>query len=157
MLLTLTGALLAAFSANASAGDKDHGERHAVSRYDQHAGGRDHAARGRHDTRRDTHVIVRRDDHHEHVSVARGRYFGARDVVVVRNYYRPYYRPAAAHRVYLRNAYLPFGWERRIVAVPVYVERQLAPLPYGYTRGVIDGQLVVHNNRGLIVDVAVLF
>jgi hypothetical protein len=39
----------------------------------------------------------------------------------------------------------------------VYVERELVPLPYGYSRGIIDGQLVVHDRRGLIVDVAVLF
>jgi hypothetical protein len=147
MLFTLTGALLAAFTSNASAGDKDHGERHAVSRYDQRSNSRNHDARDRY------------DDRHEHVYVERSRYFGTRDVVVVRNYYRPYYRPLppGVRRVYVRNGYLPYGWERRMVAVPVYVERELVPLPYGYSRGIIDGQIVVHNQRGLIVDVAVLF
>ena len=125
MLFTLTGALLAAFTSNASAGDKDHGKRHAVSRYDQRSNSRNHDARDRY------------DDRHEHVYVERSRYFGTRDVVVVRNYYRPYYRPLppGVRRVYVRNGYLP----------------------YGYSRGIIDGQIVVHNQRGLIVDVAVLF
>jgi hypothetical protein len=146
MLLTLTGALLVApFASGAYADEKDHGGgRHAVSRYDNRSKGHD----------RD-----RYDDRHDHVYVERGHYFGARDVVVVRDYYRPHYRPLppGVRRVYVRNGYLPYGWERRMVAVPVYVERQLVPLPYGYARGIIDGQLVVHNQRGLIVDVAVLF
>jgi hypothetical protein len=145
MFLTLTGALLAgAFAANADAGDKDHGGRHAVSRYenrhDKHDHDRDHGS--------DHRVVV-------HGS----RYVGSRDVVVVRNYYRPYYRPLppGVRRVYVRDGRLPYGWERRIAPVPVYVERELVPLPYGYSRGIIDGQLVVHDHRGLIVDVAVLF
>ena len=139
--LTLTGALLAApFATTASAGEHDRGERrHAVSRND------------------DRHDRGRRDDHR--VSGPR-RYFGSRDVVIVRDYYRPHYRPAprgAGRVVYVRDRYLPPGWERRLAVVPVYVERQLLPLPYGYNRGIIDGQLVVHDRRGLIVDVALLF
>ena len=141
MFLTLTGALLAgAFAANASAGDKDQGGRHAVSRYENR--------NDKHDHDRDHRVVVRGS-----------RYVGSRDVVVVRNYYRPYYRPLppGVRRVYVRDGRLPYGWERRIAPVPVYVERELVPLPYGYSRGIIDGQLVVHDRRGLIVDVAVLF
>jgi len=148
MFLTLTGVLLVTpFASSAYADEKGHGgERHAVSRYDN-GRGHDHDRGGGH------------DDRHDRVYVERGRYFGARDVVVVRDYYRPYYRPLppGIRRAYARNGYLPYGWERRVVAVPIYVERQLAPLPYGYSRGIIDGQLVVHNQRGLIVDVAVLF
>jgi hypothetical protein len=30
-------------------------------------------------------------------------------------------------------------------------------LPRGYHRGIIDGHAVVYNQRGLIIDVAVLF
>jgi len=145
MFLTLTGALLAgAFAANADAGDKDHGGRHAVSRYDNRHDKHDHD----------------RDHGSDHRVVVHGsRYVGSRDVVVVRNYYRPYYRPLppGVRRVYVRDGRLPYGWERRIAPVPVYVERELVPLPYGYSRGIIDGQLVVHNRSGLIVDVAVLF
>ena len=58
---------------------------------------------------------------------------------------------------YARNGYLPYGWERRIRPVPVYVERQLVPVPLGYQRGILDGHVVVHSGRGLILDVAALF
>jgi hypothetical protein len=137
MVLALTGALLTAPLATAAyAGDRNHGRRHAVPRAD-----------------------VRHDRHDDHRVIVRGRYFGPRDVVIVRDYYRPHYRPLRNARrvVYVRDTRLPLGWERRIAAVPVYVERQLAPLPAGYSRGILDGQLVVHDRRGLIVDVAVLF
>jgi len=101
----------------------------------------------------DRHRAVARVEHRS------ARYFGPRDVVVIRNYYRPYYRPAPA-RVrysYRRDGYMPIGWERRIRPVPVYVQRELVPVPVGYRRGIIDGHVVVHNNRGLIIDVAALF
>src|SRR5690349_9029406 len=101
MFLTLTSALLVApLATAASAGEPDHGERrHAVSRYDN-----------RHDR-------GRRDDHRSERRVyERGRYFGSRDVVIVRDYYRPHYRPARGARrvVYVRDHYLPSGWQRRI-------------------------------------------
>jgi hypothetical protein len=106
-IVTLTGVLLAApLATSAFAGDKDHGgRRHAVSRYD-----------------------ARRDHRGDHRVQERRRYFGARDVVIVRDYYRPHYRPLPRARrvVYVRDSRLPFGWERRIAPVPVYVERQLA-------------------------------
>ena len=41
--------------------------------------------------------------------------------------------------------------------VPVYVERELVVVPHGYHRGLIDGHAVVYNDRGFILDVAVLF
>jgi hypothetical protein len=86
-------------------------------------------------------------------------YFRDRDVVVIRDYYRPYYRPVprSVHVRYVRGGYLPYGWERRVVPVPVYLEPRLVAVPYGYHRGIIDGHAVVYNPRGLIVDVAVLF
>ena len=87
------------------------------------------------------------------------RYFRDRDVVVIRDYYRPYYRPlprGLRHRYY-RSGYLPSGWARRVRPVPVYVERELVVVPRGYRRGIIDGHAVVYNDRGFILDVAVLF
>jgi hypothetical protein len=39
----------------------------------------------------------------------------------------------------------------------VYVERELIAVPYGYHRGLIDGHAVVYNDRGFILDVAVVF
>ena len=74
-------------------------------------------------------------------------------------YYRPYYRPLppGLARHYYRGGYLPIGWERRVRPVPVYLEPELVVVPAGYQRGIIDGRAVVYNNRGLILDVAVLF
>jgi len=134
LFFALTGALLAtAVTDNAYAGDRDKGSKR---RDDRH-----HDNGHRHHDRRDV------------------RYLESRDVVVIRDYYRPYYRPLprGVHHVYYRNGYLPYGWAKRIRPVPVHVVRDLHPLPYGYSRGIIDGHLVVHNTHGLIVDVAVLF
>jgi Ni/Co efflux regulator RcnB len=85
-------------------------------------------------------------------------YYRPRDIVVIRDHYRPYYRPVprGAYRYY-RGGYLPPGWRTRVVAVPVYVERDFIPVPYGYHRGFIDGRVVVHNSRGFILDIAAVF
>jgi Ni/Co efflux regulator RcnB len=85
------------------------------------------------------------------------RYFRQRDVVVIRDYYRPHYRPVAVHHHYYRGGYLPAGWRTRVRPVPVYVEREFIPVPYGYHRGFIDGHVVVHNSRGFILDIAAAF
>jgi len=87
------------------------------------------------------------------------RYFRDRDVVIIRDYYRPYYRPLPPGlRVrYARGGYLPPGWAKRMRPVPAYLERDLVVVPRGYRRGVIDGRAVIYNNRGFVLDVAVLF
>ena len=109
-----------------------------------------HAEAGDHWKRR--RAEVRRESRHD-------RYIGRRDVYVLRDYYRPYkWSPPTRHRHrYYRGGYLPPGWVKRIRPVPVYVERDLVVVPRGYRRGVIDGQVVVHNDRGFILDVAFLF
>jgi hypothetical protein len=88
-----------------------------------------------------------------------GPYVRSRDVYVVREYYRPYYRPLppGLRKKYYRTGHLPPGWARRMQPVPVYIEREMIAVPRGYRRGVIDGHLVVYNPRGMVVDVAVLF
>jgi hypothetical protein len=87
------------------------------------------------------------------------RYYRPRDVVVIRDHYRPYYRPVPVDvsRYYYRGGYLPQGWHRRIRPVPVYLEPELVVVPRGYRRGIIDGRAVVYNDRGFLLDVAVLF
>jgi hypothetical protein len=73
------------------------------------------------------------------------------EFVVVRDYYRGQ-RFAPGVR-FTRGGYLPSGWQRRIRPVPVIVERRLAPLPYGYRRGIYDGAYVVYDSRrGVVVD-----
>ena len=96
----------------------------------------------------------RRGHHHR-----RDSYVTVREVHVIREYYRPHYKriPPGHAKRYYRDAYLPRGWERRVEPIPVYVERELVVLPRGYRRGIIDGHVVVFNNRGLIIDVAMLF
>jgi len=87
------------------------------------------------------------------------RHFRGRDVVVLRDYYRPHHRPlprGLRHR-YVRGGYLPPGWARRVRPIPVHVERDLVVVPRGYRRSIIDGHAVVYNNRGFIFDIAVLF
>ena len=89
----------------------------------------------------------------------RDRYYSDRDIVIIRDYYRPYYRPlppGLRHRYY-RTGYLPRGWAKRMRPVPVFVERDLVVVPRGYRRGLIDGHAVVYNDRGFMLDVAVLF
>jgi len=129
------------FVDQAEAGDKRRGNRRVEARYERRD---DRRYERRFDRRYD-----RRDD----------RYFRSRDVVVIRDYYRPYYRPlppGLRHRYY-RGGYLPPGWARRVYPVPVYLEPELVVVPRGYRRGIIDGHAVVYNDRGFVLDVAVLF
>lgn len=96
-----------------------------------------------------------RDDYRRY----RGRvYYRPRDIVVIRDHYRPHYRPAprVAYR-YHRGGYLPPGWRKKIVPVPVYLEPRFVPVPYGYHRGFIDGHAVIYNSRGFILDIAAVF
>jgi hypothetical protein len=105
-------------------------------------------------------VEVRYGDRYDHYRYSRhDRYFRDRDVVVIRDYYRPYYHPLSRglqHRYY-RTGYLPPGWAKRMRPVPVYVERELVAVPHGFHRGIIDGHAVIYNDRGFMLDVAVLF
>jgi hypothetical protein len=98
-------------------------------------------------------------DRREYRFGRRDRYFIDREVHVIREYYRPHRRalPRGLRHRYYRTGYLPHGWAKRIHRLPVYVERELVILPHGYHRGVIDGHAVIHNSRGMIIDIAVLF
>ena len=49
------------------------------------------------------------------------------------------------------------GWEKKIEPFPASLEREWAPLPAEYRRGVIDAHAVIFNSRGTIIDVVVLF
>ena len=111
------------------------------------------------DKRRDHRRTAVAYDRHPDGYYTNDRYFRDRDIVVIRDYYRPSYRPlppGLRHRYYGAGS-LPPGWAKRIRPLPVYVERELVAVPYGYHRGLIDGHAVVYNDRGFILDVAVLF
>ena len=87
------------------------------------------------------------------------RYWNARDVRVMRGYYRPGVRglPPGLARRYQRTGQLPPGWAKRMRPIPAHVGRHLDALPRGYRRGIIDGRAIVYAPGGVVIDVAVLF
>lgn len=97
-------------------------------------------------------------DHRNHA--ARQCYFQPRDSGIITRYYAPQYRqlPPGLQKKLYRTGHLPPGWERKIQPLPVVVERQLAPLPSGYSRGFIDGYAVVYSPRTqVVIDVVAVF
>ena len=106
--------------------------------------------------RHEVHEDRDRDyDHRGH-----GCYFDAHDLRIISDFYAPRYRrlPPGLEKQYARNGHLPPGWQKRLEPMPVAVEAELAPVPVGYRRGLIDGFAVVYNpGSGLIVDVSAVF
>jgi hypothetical protein len=86
--------------------------------------------------------------------------FGKGDITILRNHYAPRYRdlPPGLKKKVARGGSLPPGWQKKYEPFPAAIERQLPPLPQGYSRGVISGNAVIYNSRtNVVVDVAVLF
>src|SRR5207244_12309268 len=100
------------------------------------------------------------DDDRDFDHYAGGCRFQPVEVRVIREYYAPRYRdlPPGLQKKLYRTGHLPPGWAKRMEPMPVAVERDLAPVPVGYRRGVIAGYAVIYEPRteGLI-DMAVLF
>ena len=97
-------------------------------------------------------------DHRDHH--ARDCYFQPHDTRVITQYYAPrgHELPPGLQKKLYRNGRLPPGWERRMQPMPVVVERQLAPLPSGYSRGYIDGYAVVYSPRtSVVIDIVGVF
>jgi hypothetical protein len=82
-----------------------------------------------------------------------------RDVEIVRRHYGPQYRnlPPGLRKKYARTGQLPPGWQKKMQPFPAALERECAPLPAGYRRGVIDAHAVIYNSKGTIIDLTVLF
>jgi len=83
-------------------------------------------------------------------------YFGPGDVRIIREYYEPRYRslPPGLAKKYYRTGHLPPGWAKKMERLPVAVERQLVVLPPAYTRGYLDGVVVVYDPRTqVLIDV----
>lgn len=106
----------------------------------------------------------RHEEHEEHDRdydrPSRGCYFAPHDVEVISRYYAPRYHslPPGLAKKYYRTGRLPPGWESRLEPLPVVVERELVPLPYGYRRGLLDGLAVIYSPRtGVIVDATAVF
>jgi hypothetical protein len=86
--------------------------------------------------------------------------FGRQDTQILREYYVPRHRnlPPGLQKKLQRTGQLPPGWQKRFEPFPATLERQLAALPVGYRRGVMDGHAVIFDDRThVIFDVAVLF
>jgi hypothetical protein len=85
--------------------------------------------------------------------------WGTHDIEIVRRHYAPTYRnlPPGLQKKYARTGKLPPGWQKKMQPLPVPLERDCAPLPAGYRRGVIDAHAVIYNSGGTIVDVVALF
>jgi hypothetical protein len=100
---------------------------------------------------------VEERDHRSNVSIS--VVWQAREVEVMRTHYAPRYKklPKGLQKKYARTGQLPPGWQKKMEPFPAELERQCAPLPSGYRRGVIDAHAVIYNSRGAIIDVAVLF
>jgi hypothetical protein len=81
------------------------------------------------------------------------------ELEIVRSHYGPKYRnlPPGLRKKYQRTGQLPPGWQKKMEPFPATLERDCAPLPAGYRRGVIDAHAVIYNTHGVIIDVAVLF
>ena len=85
--------------------------------------------------------------------------FGAPDVQLVRSHYATRFNnlPPGLQKKISRGGSLPPGWQKKMEPFPVALERQLPPLPSGYSRGVFDAHAGIYNQRGNIIDIAVLF
>jgi hypothetical protein len=91
---------------------------------------------------------------------ARNCFFQPHDARIVTEYYGPRYRalPPGLQKKLYRNGHLPPGWEKKLQPLPVVVERELAPLPVGYSRGYIDGYAVVYSPRTqVVIDIVAVF
>jgi len=86
--------------------------------------------------------------------------FSTGDAALLKEHYAPTYRnlPPGLQKKLRRTGQLPPGWEKRFEPFPPALERELAPLPSGYRRGVLDGHAVIFNPRThVLLDVVVLF
>lgn len=93
-------------------------------------------------------------------AVASECYLSPHDVALIERYYRERTRPAPAglSRQLQRTAHLSPGWEQRLEPLPVTVDRELAVLPHGLRRGLLDGYAVIYDLKTeTIVDAVALF
>jgi len=119
----------------------------------------DHPQKGKKHKEKDVDTVVVSADKVTGSAVAVSVAWGSRDVEIIRRHYSPQYRnlPPGLQKKYARTGQLPPGWQKKMAPFPASLERECAPLPAGYRRGVIDAHAVIYNSRGVIIDVAVLF
>lgn len=81
-------------------------------------------------------------------------HFRSNDRVVIINNYQVRPLPPGLQKKLYRSGYLPRGWEKNYRSFPVFVERDLPSLQYGYQRGYYGNYAVVVDPKTrLIIDV----
>ncbi|MBI3471214.1 MAG: hypothetical protein HY013_07645 [Candidatus Solibacter usitatus] len=87
--------------------------------------------------------------------------FSSGDARAIHEYYRAYppSLPPGLRKKLARGGSLPPGWQKKIVPLPVELERRLVPLGCGdCRRGYVDGHAVIYSPRTMVVlDVLALF
>ncbi len=86
--------------------------------------------------------------------------FSTGDARIIREHYATRYRnlPPGLQKKLARGGSLPPGWQKKMEPFPVELDRRLARLPDGYSRGVIDGHAVIYvPGTSIVIDAAVLF
>lgn len=104
--------------------------------------------------------VVVHQDVDERAADAVECYLPPHDLRLIDQYYgeRSHLAPAGLSRKLERTGRLPPDWERRVEPLPIIVERQLAPLPRGARRGLLDGYAVIYRpDSETIVDAVALF
>jgi hypothetical protein len=132
---------------------RDHGHGHADHGRNHEDRGRDHGHAFTNERDHGNHDGYRREDRRYHY------WGGDRDHEVVVNYYREHpggLPPGLAKRESLPpglqrqlrvNGHLPPGLQRQVVWFPPDLDRQLGPVPYGYRRCWIGGNVIVVNPK----------
>ena len=165
-VLLLSGAL-AISAAPAFAQGRGWGREKHQEKADHRGHGRDHADHGRGNERDHGHAFVRERDHgggheayrrYDRRESGRYRYWGGdRDRGIVVSYYREHPRglppglakreslPPGLQRQLRVNGHLPPGLERDVVWFPRDLDRELGPVPYGYRRCWVGGNVMVVN------------
>ena len=86
--------------------------------------------------------------------------FAPGDIELIRTHYASQYRnlPPGLQKKLARGGSLPPGWEKKLARFPAVLERDLAVLPPGHARGVMDGHAVIYNPiTHAILDIISLF
>ena len=170
-VLLLSGALaIAATPALAQGrGGGDHGRHQEGDKADHRGRGKDHGRGHEKDHGRDHgkafvserghstgHEAYRHDDRRE----GQYRYWhGDRDRGIIVSYYREHPRglppglakredlPPGLERQLRRNGRLPYGLQKRVVWFPRDLDERLGPVPYGYRRCWVGGNVLVVNPK----------
>jgi hypothetical protein len=86
--------------------------------------------------------------------------FSTGETRIIREHYATRYRslPPGLQKKLARGGSLPPGWQKKMEPFPVELDRRLARLPDGYSRGVIDGHAVIYvPGTSVVIDATVLF